>query len=468
MAGGFRPEADRRRVQVERIVPAADRGPSGSDKEVIDITSPMLATGYGPTTEKMQAGDIVRVFTVSTAVANKIDVEGNVYQPGRVAYAEGMTLSQALARAGGLKPDTYLGGVQISRLQKDSSRTMERVALQANGLPQKDVMLQPNDVVRTFSITEYRTERFVTVGGAVKKPGRIPFQEGMTMRDAVILAGGLEESALLTQAEIGRLPENRANGVTATTFRVPLDSTYLFERGPGGKYLGPPGVPAPAARAPEVELKSYDAVSILRQPDFEYQRTVSLVGRVKYAGTYTLLSKTERLSDLIARAGGLASDADSAAIVFIRRNDSTGRIGVDLPRVLKDPKFIDNLVLVDRDSIFIPTYNPIVTVKGAVNSPASAVAYVRGADIDYYIRAAGGGSIKADEGRAYVMQPSGKVETKHRTALFYASSPRPMPGAIVHVPEVDPASKRDWVSVAQTSLSLLASLITVTVLLKRQ
>jgi protein involved in polysaccharide export with SLBB domain len=475
MAGGFLPQADRRRVQIERIVPAAQRSSSGSDKEVIDITSPELATGYGPTTQKMEAGDVVRVFSIPPAVSNKIDVEGNVYQPAAVAFVPGMRLSELFVTAGGLKPDTYRGAVQISRLQSDSTRRLFRVALRDDGSPTDDVELAPNDVVRVFSTTEFKTDRYVTVGGAVKQPQEIPYQEGMTMRDAILLAGGLEESALLTEAEIGRLPESREKGVTATTIRVPLDSTYLFERGPDGKYLGPPGISVPASRAPEVLLKPYDAVSVLRQPNFEYQRTVSIVGRVRYAGNYSLKSKTERLYDLIQRAGGLAPDADSAAIVFIRQSDSTGRIGVDLPKVLKDPGNVDNLILVDRDSIFIPAYNAIVMVRGEVNAlrgnlkaPAAAVAWVKGADITYYIRSAGGGTIKADESRAYVTQPSGKVETKHRTGLIFASVPKPQPGAIVNVPEKDVTARRDWITVAQSSLSLLASLITVAVLLKQQ
>ena len=467
MAGGFRPEADRRRVQIERIVPASERGPSGNDKEILDITSPLLSSGFGPTTQKLEAGDIVRVFAVATVLANKVEVQGNVFQPGRVAYFEGMKLSQAIERAGGLKPDAFTGGVQISRLQKDSSRTMTRVALHTDGTPETDIELLPNDIVHAFSVTEFRTERFITVGGAVKKPREIPFQEGMTMRDAIMLAGGLEEGALLTEAEIGRLPDRRSAGVTAVQLRVPLDSTYLFERQPDGKYLGPPGVSVPAARVPEVTLKPYDAISILRQPDFEYHRTVSLVGRVKYAGTYTLLSKTERLADVIARAGGLASDADSAAIVFIRQRDSTGRIGIDLPRVLRDRRFVDNLILVDRDSIFIPPYNGVVMVRGEVNSKAMAVAWVRGADIDYYIRSAGGGTIKADEGRSYVTQPNGKVETRHRSAMVFLSVPQPQPGSVVEVPQKDPNKRRDWIAVAQTSMSLLASLVTIAVLIKQ-
>lgn len=461
MAGGFTPEAERRRLQIERILPPAERVRVGSDKEVIDITSPSLST-------PMVAGDIVHVYTIATRVANEIDVEGlGVWNPNRIAFIPGMRLSQALQRAGGIKPDAYLGSVQLSRLQRDSTRQLMRIGMRPDGSPVEDLELMPHDVVTVYSLQEFRTQRFVTVGGAVRKPSQIPYQEGMTLRDAVMAAGGLQESALLTRAEIARLPENRANGVTAVTEQVALDSTYLFERGPDGQYQGPPGVQVPSARVPEVPLRPYDAVSILRQPDFEYQRTVSVFGRVRYAGAYSLKSKTERLSDILDRAGGLASDADSSAIVFIRQQDSTGRVGVNLPRVLRNHNDVDNLILVDKDSIFIPAYNAIVMVRGEVNSPAAAVAYVKGADIDYYIRSAGGGTARADEKRAYVLQPSGKVETKHRTPLLYTAVPKPQPGAIVQVPTVDPtASKFNWVAAAQTGLSLLASLVTVAALLK--
>jgi protein involved in polysaccharide export with SLBB domain len=473
MAGGFRPEADRRRVQIERIVPASQRGPGGNDKEVIDITSPQLAAGNGPTTQKMEPGDVVRVFSVEAVVANKVEVEGNVYRPGRIAYFEGMRLSQAVERAGGIKPDTYLGAVQISRLQRDSSRTLTRVAFRADGSPENDIELLPNDIVHTFSITEFRTDRFVTVGGAVRKPRQIPFQEGMTLRDAILASGGLDESALLTTAEIARLPESHGNGVTAVTTRVPLDSTYLFERTPDGRYLGPPGVPVTTGTAPEVQLRPYDVISILRQPGFEYQRTVSVVGKVRYAATYSLKNKTERLTDILERAGGLTPDADSGAIIFIRKQGSKGRIGVDLPRVLRNHNDVDNLILVDGDSIFIPAYSAIVTVRGEVNAlkaesaPMAAVAYLQGADIDYYIRSAGGGTSKADEGRAYVLQPNGKVETKHRVGLFFTSTPKPQAGAIVEVPSKDATDRHDWMLVAQSTASVLAAVITAVALLRR-
>jgi hypothetical protein len=169
----------------------------------------------------------------------------------------------------------------------------------------------------------------------------------MTMRDLVLQAGGLHERALLTEAELARIPSNRSGGTLAVTTRVPLDSSYLFERGPDGKYLGPPGVPAPAAKAAEVTLRAYDNVLILEQPDWDMPRMVALNGEVRLPGTYTLLNKTERLSDLLARAGGLTEQAYAAGIVFVRNRDQIGRIGVDLPRVIRNPRHRDNFQLED-------------------------------------------------------------------------------------------------------------------------
>ena len=48
---------------------------------------------------------------------------------------------------------------------------------------------------------------------------------------------------------------------------MPLDSTYVFERGETGRYLGPPGLPAPASGAPEAVLQPYDNVLICGSRD---------------------------------------------------------------------------------------------------------------------------------------------------------------------------------------------------------
>ncbi|MDQ6717436.1 MAG: SLBB domain-containing protein, partial [Gemmatimonadota bacterium] len=178
-------------------------------------------------------------------------------------------------------------------------------------------------------------------------------------------------------------------------------------------------------------------------------------------------TKTERLTDLIQRAGGLTPDGYANGVVFYRKANRTGRIGIELPQVLRDPKSFDNLPLQDGDSIFIPRYNAVVNVSGAVNSPV-AVTYSRGKKIEYYIRAAGGPARQADVGRAYVTQPNGKVDARASHFLLPDHNPEPAAGSTVYVPTRDPADRPfDFITSAGALAQILATLVTIVIALRR-
>ena len=212
-----------------------------------------------------------------------------------------------------------------------------------------------------------------------------------------------------------------------------------------------------------------------------------------FPGAYALKSKREQLSDLIGRAGGLTDEAQVDAILFVRKGPATyavtnnttgeittslvqdsltraratnGRIGLDLAAAMRDRDSRDNIVLEDGDEITILRYNPIVRVQGAVNAPAN-VTYIPGRDIYYYIRAAGGGSRDADEGRAYVTQPSGKLESVRRRTFFADVVPKPQAGAVVTVPVRDPADKKDYLAIAGAISSILASTVAIVIAVTR-
>jgi polysaccharide biosynthesis/export protein len=459
-AGGFTATAARRRVQIERIVPPSQRVAGGRDRIVTEIVSDQFVSGIGPAVP-LADGDVIRVFTVASRVRNRVYVRGDVWSPGSLGLAPGMLLSDALRVAGGVKPDVYLGQVLISRTLPDSSRIQLRASLRdTTGAVINDIPLLEDDDIRVFSTSEFRPTRYVAINGAVRKSGQFPYREGMTVRDLVLLAGGLDQSAYLNEAEIARLPLNRAGGVTATTFRVPLDSSYLFERGPDGKYLGPPGLPASSGPNSEVTVSPYDNVLILRQPNWELQRTAVIAGEVRYPGRYSLTTKSERVTDLIKRAGGLTDDAYANGVIFYRPRNGIGRIGIELPDVLHNPRSLDNLNLQDGDSLFIPRYNAVVNVQGAVNSPV-AVTWAPGKNIQYYIRAAGGPSRKADVGRAYVTQPNGKVDSRQARFLLPDGIPKPQAGSTVFVPDRDPLDRQtDLLASAGVIAQVLAGLAT--------
>src|SRR5688500_606390 len=465
-AGGFKAEAAQRRVMVERILPPGQRAADGRDRVVIDVPAERLASADGAAF-RTEPGDVVRVFAVTDAVRDRIAVTGSVWAPGPQGFKPGMRLSEALRNAGGVRPDAMMDNVLVTRLMPDSTRRQLRATLtdRAGGVL-NDITLEENDEVQVFAGSQMREERYIATGGAVRHPGRFPYRLGMTLRDLVLLAGGASESAY-GQAEIARMPDPGSDrSVTARTFRVPVttkDAPMSGTPRPGG---AEGQVPAPTADA-EIVLQPHDNVLILRRPDWSTPRTVMLYGEVQFPGRYTLTSRDERVSDLLKRAGGLTPEAYAAGLVFYRAENRIGRVGIDLPRVLKDRSHRDNMLLTNGDSLYVPRYSAMVDVRGAVNSPI-AVAYHPGKKLDYYIRAAGGGSSKADVGRAYVTQSSGKVESTKRRRMAPDDVPAPGAGSVVYVPEEDPADKGPgYATIAGATAQMLGALVAIIALSRR-
>ncbi|MBI4421296.1 MAG: SLBB domain-containing protein, partial [Gemmatimonadetes bacterium] len=274
-SGGFRADAELKRVAIHRILPAAERGPGPFPRAVVDV-----------------------------ALTPKLAGEPGDGAPGAGSREPG---------AGRSDPTSASVLIPIVTLEDGDSVVVDSIAPLGEG------------------------SYYVAIAGMVKKSGQFAWHQGMTLRDLVTLARGPRVGAYLQEAEVARLPADRSAGQLATTLRVPLDSTYLFERDSAGRYIGPPGLPFPPRGTPEVELQPYDNVLILRQPNFELQRNVHIMGEVSFPGTYSLKSKDDRLADLIQRAGNLSPRAYADGIQFFRKANAAGRIDIDLPRALRDP-----------------------------------------------------------------------------------------------------------------------------------
>src|SRR5689334_8651655 len=80
-AGGFTATAARQRVQIERILPPAQRVAGGRDRIVFEVVAPQFASGTGPSISIVD-GDVIRVFSVASRVRNRIYVRGDVWSPG--------------------------------------------------------------------------------------------------------------------------------------------------------------------------------------------------------------------------------------------------------------------------------------------------------------------------------------------------------------------------------------------------
>lgn len=490
-AGGFGPSAYQARVRIHRILPPDARSQTGRARVVVDVVPDQMAAGVPAV--PMAPGDSVTVLPVAGRLRGYVTVEGNVWVEGQVGFAPGMKLSDAIRLAGGPKPDVYLDRVLVSRTNEDSTRLQLRSSFaDTTGKVTEDILLQDEDEIRVFSRAAFLPTPYVTVVGAVHDPGRVPYRAGMTMRDLVLLAKGVTQDADPRVAEIARRTETEDPGALATTIRVRLDSTATEKGGGESTQAAPPG---PAAGIPDVPLEPYDNVLILRQAGWDMERLVYLTGQVTHPGRYALRTKTERVSDLVKRAGGLTRQAYPGGVRFYRSyaggRRTSGeppapigglppgardtlprgyreRVGVDLSRVLKNSKFRDNLILAAGDSIHIPEYDPIVLVEGAVSSPG-AVPYQKGKSLDWYVNSAGGYTQTGDDRRAYVTQPNGKKEAVKRRAVLADDVPRPKSGAVIFVPEkvTQEQPGTSLANVIGTLAQVLTALVTVIVVAKQ-
>ena len=471
-AGGVTERANLRTVEVRR-----------GDKPIatLDLYDYLLR-GDVHDDVRLQTGDVVFVPVHGI----RTEISGAVTRPAIYELRVGETLADLLGAAGGFRPNAQFKRIAVHRLLPASERgpgSPARAVIDVALLPGRREMgdvrpgagsggvtipplsLLDGDSVVVDSVSALNGQFYVAIAGMVKKPGVYPWRQGMTLRDLVLLARGPVIGADLREAEIARMPGDRSHGQLATTLRVPLDSTYLFERDSAGRYIGPPGLPFPASGAAEVVLEPYDNALILRQPDFDFQRTVTISGEVRFPGTYSLRTKQDRLSSLFSRGGGLTPQAYPEGIRFYRSVNNVGRINVDVRRALSDSGSRFNIVLQPGDSMYIPEYTPSVKVSGAVNSPGS-VLWRQGAGLSYYVSAAGGYMQQAQKGQVSVRFANGEVRTR-RGGLF-GSDPTPGPGSEVSVPFEDPnAKKTDYVSLFGAIAQILASTIAIIVVVRR-
>src|SRR2546426_702295 len=478
-AGGVTGRANMRHIEVRRLDTLA---------ATLDLYDYLLR-GASRGNIRLETGDVVYVPLRGT----RVQVTGAVLRPAIYELKDGETLPDLLRAAGGFSANAAVDRLAIHRILPAAERRpgpLPRAALDIalavaapsdqrgsvrpghaasptaaeadplGGVVIPSLPLDNGDSVVVDSIGPLDSLLYVGINGMVTKPGRYPWQEGMTLRDLVRLARGPKIGAYLKDAEIARLPADRSQGQLADTLRAPIDSTYLFERDRAGHYIGPAGQAFPGSGAPEMALQPYDEVLILKQPDFELQRTVQVRGEVRFPGTYALRSKTDRLTDVLDRAGGLTPQAYANGIRFYRRDANAGRVGLELAKVLKDRRHKDNIVLADGDSLYIPAYIPTVRVEGAVNSPGS-VTHVRGQGLDYYLDAAGGVSYRGDKKRVFVLQPNGNVRAVHKRPLFFGTSkPTPEPGAMVVVPVRDTTAHSQTGAIIGAIAQIIAGLTT--------
>ncbi len=161
---------------------------------------------------RLSAGFLVNpqvTVTVSTFKSQKVFILGEVRKPGSYVLTTVTTLPQLLAEAGGLteKADTIVTIVRLAGNQENAGATS--AAGQDETITYDLRYLTSGQAGRPFILTAGDTvyvpeARRFFVTGEVKKPGELKWEDGLTIRQAVSMAGGPSDRAAPNRTAITR------------------------------------------------------------------------------------------------------------------------------------------------------------------------------------------------------------------------------------------------------------------------
>lgn len=376
---------------------------------------------------KMHDGDVVTAEAILDRFTYKLEVRGAVYRPGIYELGGKLnTVRELVEKADGLMADAFTGRAVLYRERENKTREVKQIDIRAimEGT-QPDIPLQKNDVLYIPSIHDLEDLGNVQIFGEVAHPGDYPYADNMTLEDLVITAGGLRESASVVRVDVAR----RVKDPKSTESSATIGQTFSFGLKDGFVVDGEPGF----------TLQPYDQVFVRRSPGYSAQQNVTVSGEVLYGGTYALTTKSERISSVIAKAGGatpfayvkgakltrVANEEEirrmQDVVNLLRRQvgdamiDSLGinvqntfTVGIDLEAALANPGSDADIVLREGDVITVPEYNNTVKIDGAVMMP-NTVSYKEGESVKYYISQAGGYGQNAKKSKKFIIYMNGQI-----------------------------------------------------------
>ena len=418
-------------------------------------------------------GDAVTVDGMLNRFENMVEVKGAVFRPAQYQLGGAITTVKSLIEAAeGVTEDAFTAHAVMHRLKAD--RSLEIIPVDVQGILNgtvADIPLQNEDVLFIPTQTELRSQRTLTITGEVMSPGSYEYADNTTIEDLIIQAGGLKDEASTARVDVSRRiidakSKNKTKEI-AKSFSFSLKDGLVID-GERGFLLEP-----------------YDVVHVRRSPGFHTPRSVVIEGEVNFEGTFTLEKKNQRLSDLIAVAGGVTDDAyvkgarlmrqmtddERARMQTILRMvraqqdekdtinvdqlalETTYSVGIHLDKALENPGSSFDVTLREGDRLIVPEYNGTVRVSGNVMFP-NTIAFEEGKDYKYFVNQAGGFGNRAKKSKTYVIYMNGTIsQVGHGTKIE--------PGCEIVVPTKAKREPFNWgnLAVMGSSMASLATLV---------
>lgn len=491
-AGGLRPDAYRRNIQIIRY--------ENDEEKLIDVNLAELMRRE--MNFELKDGDRINVNPIKQAYANYITVKGAVKLPGTYELEPNTTVYDVLMKSGIIR-SAVMERIYVKRLREDLSLNYIPInvhELLDNPTSDENRVLNPFDEIEVKYKSEFIDKYNVKIYGAVRKSGSFEFSDNLALSDVLYMANGLKREASNSHIEISRLVLDEKGNQTYIIFKkLKIGSVDDSLKVNGAdKFL----------------LRPYDQIFVRTSKDFEAPKNVKVQGEIMWPGTYTLANDEERVLDLIKRAGGWTGIAFLKGAKLMRKGD--GLVLLDLDILKKEgAKSRYNYVLRAGDVISIPKMKDLVSIAGKINHPAIKenaeiaakeldlelerattqiekkeilleifkkeiknprkvnIPFHTGKRANFYIKEYGAGIDWKQGGRqrlVYVRYANGMVK-KTRHFLFFKVYPKVEKGAMVYVGAKEKKIKKErkpinWYKIITDTLALAVSALSVYALVR--
>jgi polysaccharide export outer membrane protein len=460
--------------------------------ESFDLSAALANPASSP---KLEPLDTVRVFSLyDFQPAPEVWVGGEVRGPGKYRTSGQAHLRDAVYLAGGVTQDASLDSAQLFRTQPDGTLKILSVNLREAlaGDPIDNILLQPRDRLLVHRNPARVDPPTVYINGEVAKPGRYPLTTNMNLEDLVRVAGGLKRSAYTESADLTRFDTNASRTTPSDRLQVNLRAAMSGEANS------------------DVPLRDGDVLTIRQLPRWtDIGASMTMTGEVLHPGTYGI-EPGERLSSVLARSGGLGSEAYAYGAVLMRREvrdlemkshaelvqrvkaeqvtlralpetdadqknakltaiaqtettltqlETNAPIGRVVIRISPDSKNWQNTAadvqVRDGDVLFVPKKAGYVMVNGQVFN-STAIGYRPGHSANWYLSQAGGLTPLADKKAVFVIRADGSViSAKNNADGWWGGDPLKATlraGDSIVVPEKAPKiGGRNWATLMQSA-----------------
>lgn len=386
--------------------------------------------------------DSIYFERIATRYTNRVIVSGGVNRPGNYELSDGLTLSQLIKKADGLKEYSYSSKGYIKRIGREATGSL--ISFNTADIvtgKEADILLSREDSVIILERSSLQDVPTITVGGDVRNPTVIQFREGLSVEDAIAMAGGFTLNAANHKVEITRLEKNIADTLANKLMDVlVVDVDYDLHNKPAKTFLKP-----------------LDYVFVPELLNYRTLGNVKIRGEVLYAGDYALEKRNETVQEVIRRAGGISPFASMNDVQVYRNN-----LRVATTLLSDDSRSSQRFLLLPDDSIYVPKLEQFVEVKGEVFNPQ--ILSFETSNFISYINSAGGTTDKGNLRKAYIQYSNG-INNKIRHFLFFRRYPKVKPGSKIIVPEKTDTFKKGFsifeLASLTGSLSALVGLISI-------